>query len=56
MTKKSLEKYEAEERLKSLFLETRLGLELDDFMEELVPADDPWWGAHEGLDLEDKAS
>lgn len=56
MTKKSLEKYEAEERLKNLFLETRLGLELDDFMEELVPADDPWWGAHEGLDLEDVAS
>lgn len=56
MTKKSLEKYEAEERLKNLFLETRLGLELDDFMEELVPVDDPWWGAHEGLDLEEVAS
>lgn len=35
---------EAEERLKQLFLETQLGIELDEFMEELVPPDNPWWG------------
>ena len=55
MTKNSLEKHKAEERLTRLFLETRLGLELDDFMEELVPADDPWWSGHDTLNLEDTA-
>lgn len=38
---------ENEERLRLLFLETALGCDLDEFMDELVPPDNPWWGNRE---------
>lgn len=46
---------EAEERLKQLFLETQLGIELDELMRDLVPPDNPWWGEGAVQDSEDGA-
>lgn len=44
MKKTHLSKREAKEQLTQLFLETQLGVELDELMMQLVPEDDPWWG------------
>jgi len=49
--KPEVTKDEAEERLKQLFLETQLGIELDEVLRQLVPPDNPFWG---GLEEEER--